>query len=400
MGREPFGRVTVKIKTFVVLSALLGFSSSIPANVVIVEEIIAKINGDILMRSEYEKNLREGRADVGRRQDLTDEQRQQFLGEAEKNALRDLVDRRLLIQKANEFGVSVEAQVLRQRDRMMKANSLKTIEEFETWVIEQTGMTAEDALDQIRGHFLTQAIIGQEVGSRIIIPRDEIEAYYEEHKQEFMRSEGVRLAEIVISTEDKTGAELAAVEKKAKDTRKRLLKGEPFAEIARRVSDNKQNSEQGGDIGIWRRGKLRKEIEDVVFDKPRGHITDLIELPNGYLILKVFDKHREGLATLEEVRDEIHNRLSGPKFQPAFREYLSKLRTDAYIEIRPGYIDTAAVAGKDTSWTDPSKLAPVTTTREEVLAKKKKRRLLWVIPLPGGGKNKKDKDKNQGQDGE
>ena len=392
----------MKIKTFVAVSVLLGFSSSIVANVVIVEEIIAKINGDIVMRSEYEKSLQDVRGEVVRRQDLSDEQRQKFLEEAEKNALRDQIDHRLLIQKAKELGVSVEAQVLRQRDRMMKANNLKTIEEFEVWVVEQTGMTAEDALDQIRSHFLTQAIVGQEVGSRIIIPRDEIEAYYEEHKQEFMRTEGLHLAEIVISTEDKTGEELAAAEKKAKETRKRLLKGEPFAEIARRVSDNKQNSEQGGDIGIWRRGQLRKNIEDLVFDKPRGHITDLIEVPNGYLILKVFEKHREGLATLEEVRDEIRNRLSGPKFQPAFREYLSKLRTDAYIEIRPGYIDTAAVPGKDTSWSDPSKLAPITTTREEVLAKKKKRRLLWVIPLPGGGKNKKDKDKdkNQGKDSE
>ena len=392
----------MKIKTFVVVSALLGFSSSIVANVVIVEEIIAKINGDIVMRSEYEKSLQDVRGEVARRQDLSDEQRQKFLEEAEKNALRDQIDQRLLIQKAKEFGVSVEAQVLRQRDRMMKANNLETIEEFEDWVAEQTGMTAEDALDQVRSHFLTQAIIGQEVGSRIVIPRDEIEAYYEEHKQEFTRTEGVRLAEIVISTEGKTGEELAAAEKKAKETRKRLLKGEPFAEIARRVSDNKQNSEQGGDIGIWRRGQLRKDIEDLVFDKPGGHITDLIEVPNGYLILKVFEKHREGLATVEEVRDEIRNRLSGPKFQPAFREYLSKLRTDAYIEIRPGYIDTAAVPGKDTSWTDPSKLAPITTTREEVLAKKKKRRLLWVIPLPGGGKNKKDKDKdkNQGEDSE
>ena len=390
----------MKIKTFVVVSVVLALASSVLANIVIVEEIIAKVNGDIVIRSEYEKNLVDARAEVARRQDLTDEQRAKFLEEAEKNALRDVIDHRLLIQKANEFGVSVEAQVLRQRDRMMKANNLKTIEEFETWVLEQTGMTSEDALDQIRSHFLTQAVVGQEVGSRIVIPRDEIEAYYEEHKQEFVRTEGVRLAEIVISTEEKTGEELAAAEKKAKDTRKRLLKGEPFAEIARRVSDNKQNSEQGGDIGIWRRGQLRKGIEDLVFDKPRGHITDLIEVPNGYLILKVFEKHREGLATLEEVRDEVRNRLSGPKFQPAFREYLDKLRTDAYIEIRPGYIDTAAVPGKDTSWTDPSKLAPVTTTREEVLAKKK-RRLLWVIPLPGGGgKNKKDnnKDKDQADD--
>jgi hypothetical protein len=65
------------------------------------------------------------------------------------------------------------------------------------------------------------------------------------------------------------------------------------------------------------------------------------------------------------------------------------LRTDAYIEIRPGYLDSGAVPGMDTSWSDPAKLAPVTTTKEELLNKKKKRRLLWLIPLPGGG----DKDK-------
>lgn len=386
----------MKTRVFAVLSILLGVASSTLANVVIVEEIIAKVNGDIVMRSEYEESLIEKRNEISRQQNLSDEQRQNFLQDLEKNALRDLIDTRLLIQKAKEFGVSVEAQVLRQRDRMMKANGLETVEDFETWVTEEVGMSPEDALDRIRSHFLTQTVVSQEVGSRIAIPRGEVEAYYEEHKQEFVRTEGLRLAEIVISTAGKTGEELVATEKKAKEIRKRLLKGEPFPEIARRVSDNKQNSERGGDIGIWRRGQLRKEIEDFVFDKPKGHITDLIKVPNGYLILKVYEKHREGQATLEEVSDEIRDRLSRPKFQPAFREYLSKLRMDAYIEIRPGYLDAASVPGKDTSWTDPSKLTPVTTTREEVLAKKK-RRLLWVIPLPGGGKNKKDRNKSANQ---
>ena len=108
------------------------------------------------------------------------------------------------------------------------------------------------------------------------------------------------------------------------------------------------------------------------------------------------DRFREGQAELKDVEDEVRNRLTGPKWDPAVRKYLTSLREEAYIEIRPGYVDSAPVAGKDTSWSDPADLAPVTTTKEELLKKKKKRRLLWVIPLPGGGKNKDDKDKESG----
>jgi hypothetical protein len=90
------------------------------------------------------------------------------------------------------------------------------------------------------------------------------------------------------------------------------------------------------------------------------------------------------------VEFEIRNQLIMPRVQPAVREYLTQLRQDAYIELRPGYVDLAAAPGKDTSWSDPAKLAPLTTTKEEVLARGKKRRLLWIIPLPGGGKDKAD----------
>ncbi len=82
----------------------------------------------------------------------------------------------------------------------------------------------------------------------------------------------------------------------------------------------------------------------------------------------------------------------GPLYQPAIREYLASLREDAYIEIRPGYVDINAVEGKDTSWSDPAKLAPVTTTRDELLSKKKKKKLLWLIPMGGGGEDSADAD--------
>jgi peptidyl-prolyl cis-trans isomerase SurA len=294
------------------------------------------------------------------------------------------------VQKGKDLGINVESQVLRQRDAIMKQYKIATIEEFEKWATEKAGMPVEDLMDQMRDNFLSNNVLGSEVGSRIIIKREEIEQYYNEHKDEFNREEGVRLAEILISNEGAlTDEERAEVEKKAREVHDRVQKGEPFAEMARRFSDSLGSKENGGDIGIWRRGSLRADLEERVFDKNPGYITELIEANNGYLILKVVEKFREGLAELEEVEEEIRNKLSGPRYGPAIREYLTDLRYDAYIEIRPGYVDLGAAPGKDTSWTDPAKLAPVTTTRDEVLKKGKKKKLLWMIPLPGG----KEKDK-------
>ena len=384
------GRILFLLAATCVLAASLG------ADVVIVEEIIAKINGDILLRSEYDATIHELRMQVRNAKDLNEEQKRDVLEKRQKDSLRDLIDRRLMVQRGKEIGMSVEAQVLKQRDEMMEQYKIETVDEWEDWIFEQTGSPAEDMMDRMRESFLSQAVMGQEVGSRIVVARAEIEEYYAEHKEEFIRKEGVQLLELLISTADKSDEELKAVEKRVEELHKRLVRGEPFRELAKRHSENERTAPSGGDIGIWRRGDLRKEIEEAVFDQRRGHITDPLKTPNGYLILKVETKYREGQAELSEVREEIRNRLMAPRFEPEVRKFLTQLREEAYIEIRPGYADSAAVAGKDTSWSDPAKLAPITTTRAEVLAKKKKRRLLWVIPLPGGGGDKdKDKKKNK-----
>lgn len=355
----------------------------------IVEEIIAKVNGEIILRSQLENAISELRREVEANQEATPAAKQELLERREKNILSDLIDERLLVEKGEELSVNVEADVLRQRDSIMKRANITDIEEFERWVNQQTGMPIEDLMDRMRQQFMTQAVIGQQVSSRINVTREEIQEYYDEHKDDFVRSEGVRLAEILISNESATTEEaLAEIEKKARDVHARVARGERFDEMARRFSDSEASKEQGGDIGIFRRGVLQKEIEDEVFAANPGYITELMPVSRGWLILKVVSRSSEGLAELEEVEEEIRNILIGPRYQPAIREYLASLREDAYIEIRPGYVDANAVEGKDTSWSDPAKLAPVTTTRDELLNKKKKKKLLWLIPLGGGG----DKD--------
>lgn len=381
------------LKRSIALSLLCACAALAEPATLVVEEIVAKVNGDVILRSDFEQMLAEIQGEVQRDQRIPPEEKEATIAERHKAALRDLVDERLLVQKGKELGINVESQVLRQRDAIMKQYEIETIEDFERWAAEKAGMPVEDLMDQMRDNFLSNNVLGSEVGSRIVIRREEIEQYYNENKEEFDREEGVRLAEILISNEGViTEEEQAELEKKAREVHDRVQKGEPFAEMARRFSDSLGSKENGGDIGIWRRGSLRADLEERVFDKNPGYITDLIEANNGYLILKVVEKFREGLAELEEVEEEIRNRLSGPRYAPAIREYLTELRYDAYIEIRPGYVDLGAAPGKDTSWTDPAKLAPVTTTRDEVLKKGKKKKLLWLIPLPGG------KDKDQGSD--
>ena len=371
---------------------LLALALPIMAEIVILEEIIVKANDDIVLRSEYERTLGQIRAEVIADNTLSASQREELLEEREKHVLRDMIDNRLLIQKGEELGINIETQLLRQRDNIMESNNIETIDEFEAWVLERTGDPAEDLMDRMRENYLAQAVIGQEVSRLVIVTRDEVEAYFEEHKDEFVRAEGVRLSQIFFQLEGKTELEQETARTQAKEVYERVIRGEPFAEMARRFSEDEATKELGGDIGIYRPGMLRSEIEEAVFNQNRGFITDILEVPNGLLFLRVDQVFREGLAELEEVVEEIRTRLSAPLFPPAIREYLSELRMESYIEIRPGYADSGAIEGIITAWSDPSRLAPATTTREEVIKRRPRKRLLFLIPLPKKNLGEKDSD--------
>ncbi len=366
------------MKSLRLLSLLLVVPAAFAATQVI-EEIIVKVNGDIILRSDYDRFHEELISEIQRNAQVAEDQKQAEVERRKKGILSDLIDERLLVQKGEELGINVEAQVLRQRDQMMERYELETVDEFEAWAQDQTGMLAEDMMARLRENALSQAVLGQEVGSRVIIRRDEIEEYYKEHEDEFIRSEGERLAELLIA--DEPGQTPEETEKEAREIHDRVSRGEPFAEMARRYSDSDGSKAAGGDIGIWRRGSLQKEIEDRVFDKNTGHITELIKVQRGWLILKVTERRREGLADFDEVEEEIRNKLIGPRYGPAIYVYLTELREQAYIEIRPGYEDAQAAPNKDTAWSDPANLAPITTTREAVLERSRKRKLLWMIPM-------------------
>lgn len=359
--------------------ATSAYSADVPPG--IVEEIVAKVNGDIITRSDLERNRRALEAEVKQR-GLSGPEVEKALAERDKDILREKIDQLLLVQKGKELSINVDPEVTKYVAEQQLRSTIADPEKFQQFVREQTGQTYEDYKNEIRNGMLTQRVIRQEVGKDISIPRSDLQKYYDEHKAEFVREDSVFLREILISSEGKDAAGIAAAEKKAKDISARAKKGERFTELARQNSDA-LTKQDGGELGGFKRGQLNKQLEDIVFAADRGFVSDPIRINNGFIILRVDDKFKAGQASFEEVENEIMERLYMPKFQPKIREYLTKLRMEAFLEIKPGHVDTGAAEGKNTAWTDPAQLKPETVTKEEVANRARRRRLLWTVPIPG-----------------
>lgn len=334
----------------------------------VIEEIIARVNNDIITRSEYDKALattaEETRQDCQTR--CTPEQLQNALDERKKTALRDLIDQSLLAQRGKDMGLSVETDVVKQLDQIRQSNKMASLDDLEKAVTTQ-GLNWEDFKANIRNHILTQKVISQEVGSHISIGESDARAYYDAHKSEFVRPEQVALREILVSTEGKKESELPDLKKKAETALKRVKDGEDFGEIAKRLSDG-STKEQGGFIGAFKKGELAKQLEDVVFKMKRNELTDVMETKQGYLILQVLEHYDEGEQPFEKVKNEIMDRLYNEKLEPAAREYLKTLREQSYVVIKPGYAELAGGGN--------SEIQEVNTTPEALKEKKGRKKYI------------------------
>lgn len=367
-------------RRFVVLIASTLAVCAAADNVKVVEEIAAKVNGDIITRGELAKKSLEIEADA-KRQGLTGPRLQQAVTEYTANALRDEIDTLLLVQKGKDLNINVDPEVTRRLAEIQVQQKISDPDKFQAFIRENTGMTFEDFKLQMKNQMLTQRVIGQEVMRNIAVPEAEMQKYYDEHKSEFMRKESqVFLSQIVISTEGKTPEQIAVAEKKAKDLVARAKKGEKFPELARDNSDDVETAKNGGQIGPMSKGLMDKPIEDLVFKEKKGFVSDPLRRTNSFLILKVDERFEAGQASFEEVKSELQERLSQPKMEGKVRIFLTSLREDAFLEIKVGYVDNGAAPGKDTRWKDVAQLKPQTTTKEEVAARRK-RHLLWVIPF-------------------
>ncbi len=313
-------------------------TTPISANGVVAEEVIVRVNDQIITRS-----------DLLRGEDTLQNELAQNPGgssdpaERQRNMLRDLIDQQLLISKAKELGVNADAEVVRQLDDIRKQNNLPSMEALEAAARKQ-GVSFEDFKANIRNGILTRSVVRDEVGRSIRMTHADEQRYFDAHKDQFSQQEQARLSEILIPTPaTPTDEELAAAQAKADDTHKKLKDGADFATTAKAVSGG-PTAQQGGDLGVFKRGQLAKVLEDKTFSQPAGTFSDPIRTRQGFVILKTVDHVDAGLQPLSKVEGDVQNALYQEEIQPALRAYLTKQREDSYVDIKPGFIDTGASA--------------------------------------------------------
>src|ERR1035437_10362559 len=240
---------------FVVLIASTLAICAAADNVKVVEEIAAKVNGDIITRGELARKRLEIETEA-KRQGLSGARLQQAVDEYSAKTLREEIDTLLLVQKGKDLNINVDADVTRRLAEIQVQQKIADPDKFQAFIRENTGMSYEDFKLQMKNQMLTQRVIGQEVARTVIVPEGELQKYYDEHKSEYMRKESqVFLSQIVVSTEGKTPEQVAVAEKKAQDLAARAKKGEKFNELARDNSDDVETAKNGGQVGPMTKGR-------------------------------------------------------------------------------------------------------------------------------------------------
>src|SRR6202522_755040 len=356
-----------------IAAALMPSSSRAQAKAAVVEEIIARVNNDIITQSDYQHADLQLKDEIAHdcQNCLPDRMAAEYKDQ-QKDLLRGLIDQSLMVQRAKDMGISVESDLVKRLDDVRKQNNMNSIEELEK-AVEGSGLPWEDYKTQIRNGMLTQEVIRREVGSHINIPNEEVKTYYDAHSQEFTRPEQVVLTEIFLSTEGKSPEEMESVQKKTEDLRNRVVKGDDFNEIAKRYSEG-STAKDGGDLGTFQRGQLSPQLEAIVFKMEKNQITDVIQTKTGFEVLKVENHFQAGLQPLDKVENEVMNKLYMEKMQPSMRTYLGELREESYVMVKPGYTDTAAVPGASVI----QEVQPTPDVATKNKAKKK-------VPLPKAG---------------
>jgi peptidyl-prolyl cis-trans isomerase SurA len=310
----------------------------------VIEEIVARINSSIITRSDFEKA----------KEQAAQEAKEKGADQApkrEQDTLRDLIDQQLLVQKAADLGITGDTELIKRLDEIRKSMNLSSMEDLEK-AAESQGVSYEDFKQNLRNNIVTQAVIGREVGSHIQITKEEAQQFYDEHKSELERPEQVALSEILVAPvkadpnskeapPEPTPAQIADAEKRANDLLAQIKAGAKFDEIAKKYSDG-PTAPQGGDLGEFKRGMLSKDLEDKTFAMKAGDVTDVIRTRQGFIILKVTEHTSAGVPPLKEVENQVQEALYLKKLQPALRAYLTKLREEAFIDIKPGFEDTGA----------------------------------------------------------
>ena len=322
---------------------LAGVSVSPARGQQIIEQILVKVNGEILTKTDLESRQIQALRDQERQLDpetlKNDAELQKALREITPAILATAIDEMLLVQRAREIGMRVPDEYFKKSvDEIKKANKIETDEQF-AMALRGEGLTLEQFRRVFERQVLKSQVVRQEIGSKITITEQEAKEYYAAHPGEFTEPPSVTLREIFITVpvQQREGGQSFSVaddEKAAaaaKAVRDRAIKGESFEKLVEEVSEAGSKA-NGGLIGPILRSELAQLLQKALENLKPGEITQPVRTPRGYQIVKLEAATAPTPAPYEEVRDLIADKVIDQKTSVEQRRLLDRLRAQAIIE--------------------------------------------------------------------
>ena len=171
---------------------------------------------------------------------------------------------------------------------------------------------------------------------KVVVPPTDVQRYYNDNIQQYQTPEQVRASHILLETAGKNEAD---VKKRADDIAKQVKGGADFAELAKKVSEDKGSAANGGDLDYFGRGRMVPEFEQAAFSMQPGQISDPVKSQFGYHIIKMVDKRAGSTRSLDEVRPQIQQQLA---METADQRITQQARDLEKSINDPGDLDTAA----------------------------------------------------------
>ena len=293
----------------------------------VVDGIAAVVNRDVITYSQV-RMLSAPREKLLRSQ-YTGEELEKQLKQLREAALKDLVDRRLIIQAFKKENYQIPDHLVDQRMHEIIRESFGGDRNTFIKTLEAQNYTLGEFKEKELERMIVQGMRGKNVKRDLIISPPKIEEYYKKHRDEFTTKEQIKLRMIMIPSHADTGNS-AAQKAMAEEVLGKLASGAEFERMAQVYSED-STRDLGGDWGWIERKTLAGPLENAAFKVPVGRISPVIDYAGNYYILKVEDKHGGVTRPLAEVRPEIEKKLIQLEAQNLQERWLASLRSKAYI---------------------------------------------------------------------
>jgi peptidyl-prolyl cis-trans isomerase SurA len=299
----------------------------------VIEQVLVKVNGDIITKTELEQRqietLRRNNPEALKNED----ELKKALARVTPPILVAAIDDLLMLQLGREKNLRLTDEMFnRWMTSMRKEQNLVDDQKFQA-ALKQEGMTIADLRRNVERQFMIQEVQRNEIGSKLQITEEEARQYYLSHQREFVKPASVTLREILIeapSAEGQDATESAAAKEKAAAVRARITGGEDFAKVAEEVSSAASKA-NGGLIGPIVVGELSQALQDTLAEMKPGDVTQPIRTTRGYQIIKLETLTPSAVQPFDAVRDVVAERVYSERQRTELQRFLNRIRSQAII---------------------------------------------------------------------